>query len=157
MDTVMPGPGIWDQYTVAGIMFIVIVTIGLAVRKVFHEYRDWQSIETEKQRKWQEEQFEKRELENVKQRSWYSEMEKQREVALADRDKQWTAMVREIQALVDRRDRESHQALMELTGQIRLLTESLAAHDARVDDRMKKFEDYVNTGRSAGSQKRRIS
>ncbi|MDI6769753.1 MAG: hypothetical protein QMD04_08760 [Anaerolineales bacterium] len=140
----MPGPGVWDQYAVAAIMFIVIVVIGMAVRKIFYEYREWQTIESEKQRIWQEEQYAKREKENVTQRTWYSEMEKQREVALSERDKQWTAMVREIQALVDRRDRESHQALMELTGQIRLLTDGLAAHDARVEGRMKQFEDYVN-------------
>ncbi len=152
----MPGPNIWDNYAVAGILLIVIVVIGSAVRKIFSEYRDWQSEEAEKQRNWQETQFAKRENENEKQRAWYSEMEKKREIALAERDKQWTAMVREIQALVDRRDRESHQALMELTGQIRMLTEGLAAHDARVEDRMKQFEQYVNNrSRSAATQKRR--
>lgn len=152
----MPGPGIWDQYAVAGILFVVIVVIGAAVRKVFYEYREWQTAETEKQRIWQEEQYAKREKENITQRTWYSEMEKQREVALSERDKQWTAMVREIQALVDRRDRESHQALMELTGQIRMLTDGLAAHDARVEDRMKQFEKFVNDkASSAPAQKRR--
>lgn len=146
----------WDQYAVAGILFIVIVVIGAAVRKVFYEYRDWQTSESDKQRIWQEEQYAKREKENNAQRAWYSEMEKQREIALSERDKQWTAMVREIQALVDRRDRESHQALMELTGQIRMLTEGLAAHDARVEDRMKQFEQFVNDkARSALAQKRR--
>lgn len=152
----MPGPGIWDNYAVAGILLIVIIVIGNAVRKVFSEYRNWQTEESDKQRQWQETQFTKRENENEKQRTWYSTMEKEREIALAERDKQWTSMVRDIQALIDRRDRESHQALTELTQQIRLLTEGMAAHDARVEDRIKQFEQYFNEKtRGPSPQKRR--
>jgi flagellar biosynthesis/type III secretory pathway M-ring protein FliF/YscJ len=154
MDAAMPGPGIWDQYAVAGILFVVIVVIGVAVRKVFREYREWQSKETELQRDWQEAQYQKRETENEKQRNWYSEMEKQRETALAERDKQWTAMVREIQALVDRRDRESHTVLTNLTTQIGTLTELISKHDRRVEEWMQR-NDSEGIGTRSG--KRRIS
>lgn len=137
----------------AGILFVVIVVIGIAVRKVFTEYREWQSAETEKQRKWQEEQFQKRENENEKQRTWYSAMEGKREDSLSERDKQWTQMVREIQALVDKRDRESTQALVELTNQIRLLTEGFASHDAKVENGLKQFEAFIKASSQPGKRR----
>lgn len=138
----LPTAAIWDDFKVAGIVFIVILAMVILAWKAFREYRAWQTAENQAQRKWQDEQFDKRELENEKQRTWNEEMERRRSQEAATRDEQMRTFMAAQQKKQIEADQETSRVLNSLVSRIDGLTAVMAAqskalsdHDAKVDQR----------------------
>ncbi|HEY4692512.1 MAG TPA: hypothetical protein VIH16_03690 [Bellilinea sp.] len=139
----VPTVSIWDQYVVTGIMFVVIVAIGYALYHLFRAYSAWQTTENDKQRVWQEAQYEKRETERKTQLAWYEVMGRKHEEEQAQRDRQWQKFLLEISDQQARQYRENNEVLEKLIRRIDALTETMTSHDRASKERAEELGDIA--------------
>jgi hypothetical protein len=80
----MPTPpaSLWEQYSVVGILILVLGLAVIAIWRAFREYRSWQSKESSDQRIWQSGENQKREFEVANRdeayRKFFIDMEQKR-------------------------------------------------------------------------------
>lgn len=77
-----PPASLWEQYSVVGILVLVLGLVVISVWRAFREYRSWQSKEAVDQRVWQSAENQKREFEvssrDEAYRKFFTEMEQKR-------------------------------------------------------------------------------
>ena len=116
----MPPADLYTQYTVVGILVLVLALVFGAAWKVFGEYRKWQSLEQEKQRAWQE------------------KMEKLRSTEQIERDNTWRSFFDQISRQSEVAARATNQVLERLAEKQDKVIELLTVHDAKVEGRLEQ-------------------
>lgn len=130
--TTLPPASLWEQYSVVGILILVMVLIGLAARWIFREYRVWQSDEQVKQRAWQDEQ-------SQIQRDWQSEQNKIRDAEQLKRDERWQEQVKNMSVNQAEQDRQTAAVLGKVLERMDALTLVLTLHDERQKETFKEL------------------
>jgi predicted Holliday junction resolvase-like endonuclease len=128
----LPPTSLWEQYSVVGVLVLVVALLFFAAWKIYKEYQTWQSGEQEKQRVWQEEQ-------SKLQREWQIEQGKVRDAEQLKRDQFWQEQVKQLNLIHVDQDKSTASVLAKVIERMDALTMVITLHDERAKDAIKEF------------------
>lgn len=96
----MPPAELWLQFTIIGIIVLVVSALGLGLVKIFHELTAWQ-----------DQQDQKREAERERQRKWQDDLTNRQEAATDRREERHQQAYKDLIAVVTNDLRSIHEEI----------------------------------------------
>lgn len=118
MTPILPPASLWEQYSVIGILVLILTIIGIGARRLFKDFIAWQA-----------EQDKKRDDERERQRLWQEAMEQKAELARVDRDVSWQTFFERINGENSRSINRLAEVHAELVKRMDALTRFITEHD----------------------------
>lgn len=108
----MPSDSVWGLYPALGVLFAMLVGLGLGARAMWREYTNWKDKQDDKRAADQKKQDELRAAERQTQREWEAEQD-------ALRDERWQSFIQAMKLEAARESEADRKSITDLAEVIR--------------------------------------